>query len=519
VSELVARLPALAAAHLQLSLAALALGGAVSLPLGVWLTRRPRLAPGVLAAAGVVQTIPSLALLAFMVPVLAALGGLTARALGFEIGAIGRTPALVALTLYAMLPMLQNTVAGLEGVDPALREAARSVGMTDAQQLRRVELPLALPVVVAGVRTSAVWVVGTATLATPVGAPSLGDYIFSGLQTRNYASVTVGCAAAAGLALVLDTAIRAVESGLRRRRRRHALAGGAILAGLAAFAAGALAWERARAPAGALAIGAKPFTEQYVLAEILGDWLGREEGVPTRTLASLGSTVLFDALRAGEIDVYVDYSGTLWATVLGGQGAPPARQALRAEVQGGLARHGIEVAAALGFENTYALAMRAAHARELGVTSVGALARHAPRLAFGSDYEFLARPEWRALRAAYGLAFRSERSMDPSLLYAAVAAREVDVISAYSTDGRIAALDLRVLEDERGVIPPYDALVLVRSALVRERPALGARLARLEGALDADTMQRLNLAVDRDGRHPAEVARAWVDERVRREGR
>jgi osmoprotectant transport system permease protein len=221
--------------------------------------------------------------------------------------------------------------------------------------------------------------------------------------------------------------------------------------------------------------------------------------------------VLFDALAAGEIDVYVDYSGTLWASVLAERGTPPARETVLARVRERLAaEHGITLAAALGFENTYALAMRADRARALGVATLGDLARVAPRLELGTDYEFLARPEWRALERAYGFAFRAARSMDPSLMYQAAAAREVDVISAFSTDGRIEAFDLVALADERGVIPPYDAIVLAGPRLARDEPSLVAALARLEGAIDAASMRRMNAAVDQQGRAPAAVAREWL---------
>ena len=513
MNELLRALPTYTAAHLQLSLAALAIALAASLPLGIWASRRPRAGPGLLAVAGALQTIPSLALLAFMVPVLAALGGWSARALGVAVPAIGVVPALLALSLYGTLPILQNVVAGLAGVDPAAREAARAMGMTARQQLWQVELPLALPVMIAGLRTAAVWVVGTATLATPVGAPSLGHFIFSGLQTRDYAAVSLGCLGAAALALALDRVIRGLERAAARRRRGPAVA--ALGALLVLAGAAALPWGAARSGAGAaspVVIGAKTFTEQYVLAELLAGWLARETGAPARVLGSLGSTVLFDALRAGEIDLYVDYTGTLWATVLEQTGPPPGREALIAELRRVLAEeHGVTLVAALGFENAYALAMRRAQAQALGVATIGALARHAPELVLGADYEFLARPEWRALEAAYGLAFRAQRSMDPSLLYQAAASGQVDVISAFSTDGRIAALDLVVLRDERGVIPPYDAVVLAGPRLARERPERLEALARLSGAIDADSMRRMNAAVDEEGRTPRAVAHAWLD--------
>jgi osmoprotectant transport system permease protein len=511
VSEQLALLPEYLTAHLQLALVALGLAAAASIPLGVAVTRRRALEAPVLGIASVIQTVPSLALLAVMVPALAALGTLSAAWLGFELRSIGYLPAIVALTLYGVLPILRNTVSGIEGVDPALREAAAGLGMTDRQQLLRVELPLALPVIVAGVRTAAVWIVGTATLSTPVGATSLGNFIFSGLQTRNAAAVWVGCAAAAALAIALDQLIRALELGLRLRRR--GLLGGALAALIALYGYTGLSFAAQGAgPAGRpVRIGAKTFTEQYVLAELLAGWLRQEAGLPSRVIQSLGSTVAFDALEAGEIDAYVEYSGTVWATLMKRSGAAPREQVL-GEVEAWLAERGVLLAAALGFENTYALGMRAADARARGVRRIGELAPQARALEIGGDFEFFARAEWAALERSYGLAFRARRTMDPSLMYQALAAGQVDVISAYSTDGRLAAGDVVLLEDERGVIPPYDAIVLVSARFARERPEGLAALRALGGALDRSRMQRLNFAVDGEGRSPAAVAAELVEE-------
>jgi len=500
VSEQLRLLPGYLSAHLELSLAALCAAALIAIPLGVAVHRRRALEPALLGAASAIQTIPGLALLAVMVPLFAALG---ARG-------IGAWPALVALTLYGLLPILRNTVVGLAGVDPAVREAARGVGMTPRDELWRVELPLALPVIVAGVRTSAVWVVGTATLATPIGATSLGNYIFSGLATRNNAAVLVGCVAAAALALALDQSIRLLEAGIRARRRVWWGAAVALLGALALYA-GASAAIRAGGGVPAIAIGAKPFTEQYILAELLGQEIAAKTGAATRTVASLGSTVAFDALAAGDLDAYVDYSGTIWATIMH-RGDPGARRGeLLAEVERYLAdERGITVACALGFENRYALAMRADRARDLGVARISELARRAPELEIGGDYEFFARAEWRALVAAYGLAFRAQRAMDPALRYTALRERQVDVISAYSTDGRIAADGLVVLDDDRRVIPPYDAIVLASRRLAREHPEALAALRGLAGAIHADAMRRMNGAVDAAGRSPAEVAREFL---------
>lgn len=510
MSDELALLPGYLAAHLELTLVALLVGTLVSVPAGILVAHRRRLEGTVLGIASVIQTIPSLALLAAMVPALALASAFVEPVLGISLPGIGYLPAIVALTLYGTLPILRNTVVGITGVDAAVLEAARGVGMTGRQQLLRVELPLALPVVVAGVRTATVWVVGAATLSTPVGATSLGNFIFSGLQTRNFGAVWLGCVASAGLALVLDGLIRALESGLRQGRRRNVVAAGA---GFALLCAGALAtFAGARwAARDAVTVGSKTFTEQYVLSEILAGVIESRTGRRARAVQSLGSTVLFDALAQGAIDVYVDYTGTLWATVLRRPGLPGDREGVLDGVRRWLAEeHGIVLAAALGFENTYALAVRGAQARELSLDSIGDLAPLAPSFEIGGDYEFFVRPEWRAVESAYGLRFRAQRSMDASLMYEALARGEVDVISAFSTDGRIAAFDLRVLADDRRVIPPYDAIVLASARIAREEPDVVEALRRLEGSVDAESMRRMNQAVDRDGRAPAAVAKEFL---------
>lgn len=498
------RLPDYLAWHVLLSASALALGVALSLPLAVAAARSPRLRWPVLAGAGLVQTIPSLALLALFYPLLLALSALSEAAFGRGFSALGFLPSLLALTLYSMLPVLRNGVAGIEGVDPAIREAADGVGMTPRQKLLRVELPLAAPVIMAGVRTAAVWTIGAATLSTPVGQTSLGNYIFAGLQTENWVFVLFGCAASAALALAADQLLGLVESGLRRRRPGRVWAGAA---GLALGVALALLPLAGLGRPGAYVVGAKNFSEQYILAELIADRLERQ-GAHATLKEDLGSAVAYRALAAGELDVYVDYSGTLWTNVLG-RTDNPGRQAVLDQLGAELARRdGVRVLGSLGFENAYAFAMRADRAKALGIASIDDLARQAPRLALGSDLEFLSRPEWKAVEAAYGLRFRSATTYQPTFMYRALSGGEADVISAFSSDGRIAADRLVTLTDPRGAIPPYDAVVLV-SPKRRDDPALLAALEPLIGRIPVEAMRAANYSVDRDAAKltPAEAAR------------
>lgn len=505
LSAALSLLPEYLAWHVALSAAALALGVAISLPLAVAASRSARLRWPLLAGAGLIQTIPSLALLALFYPLLLALSALSARLFGESFSALGFLPALLALTLYSVLPILRTATAGVLGVDPAVTAAADGVGMSPRQRLWQVELPLAAPVIMAGVRTAAVWTIGAATLSTPVGQTSLGNYIFSGLQTENWVDVLVGCAAAAALAMIVDQLLGLIEAGIRTRSRGRLLAG---LIGLAVGVAAALLPLAAVGGRAAYVVGTKNFSEQYILAELVADRLARE-GADVRLKQGLGSAVAYRALAADELDVYVDYSGTLWTNVLQ-RTDNPGRDAVLSELTAELKRRdGVVVLGSLGFENAYALAMRGDRAQALGITSIADLARQAPRLSLGADLEFLVRPEWRALQAAYGLRFKAQRSYQPTFMYRALAGGDVDVISAFSSDGRIAADRLVVLSDPKGAIPPYDAVVLIapkRAGDGRLRQAL----APLIGRIPVEAMRAANFSVDRDAGKvtPAEAARA-----------
>jgi osmoprotectant transport system permease protein len=507
-SEALAHLPDYLGNHVRVSVDALALGLVVSLPLAIAARNRPVMRGALLGLASIVQTVPGLALLALFYPLLLALANLSLAWFGFRFSAFGFLPAVLALALYSMLPVLRNTITGLNGVEPAILEAARGVGMTRFQSLLKVELPLALPVMMAGIRTAAVWVIGTATLSTPIGQTSLGNYIFAGLQTQNWVFVLFGCLAAAALALGVDQLLALIETGIRNRSRVRVALGGA---GIAALVAATLLPSMARSPS-AYIVGAKTFTEQYVLSALIAQRL-RAAGLTASSREGLGSNVIFDALASNDIDVYVDYSGTLWANQFHHADIRP-RLELLDELKAKLTRQNITLLGELGFANAYALVMPRKRAEALGIHSIADLASHASSMSMAADYEFFSRPEWAGLQKAYGLSFRAQRQMQPDFMYAAVASGEVDVIAGYTSDGLIAKYDLMVLDDVRHAIPPYDAIVLLAPKRASDQ-ALRAALQPLLGAIDISAMREANLrAAGNDSTSSPDAVARWLWEKI-----
>jgi osmoprotectant transport system permease protein len=506
-AELFENLPRYLGWHLFLSLAALAVSLAISLPIGLAASRRPRFAEWTLAVAGVIQTVPSLALLAMMVFVL---GGL-----------IGFLPAFIALTLYSILPILANTIVGIRGVDPALTEAARGLGMSDRQMLFRVELPLAAPVIIGGIRTATVLAVGTATLVTPVGGTSLGNYIFSGLEGMNPSATLFGCVCAALLAIALDQLIRWLEVSVARRQRRQVR--------VALTVVGLLVAASLYAPAHRLIVGAAnrgiiasgPFTEQHILCEVLADQL-QSAGFRPDKRQGMSEGIQIEALRHNQIDCMVNYSGNIWTLVMKRQDFLPREEMVPEITRYLQERMDVTCLGSLGFEDAYALALPRHRADSLGVHSLTELAQYIQRQAargrvvrIGADSQFFERPEWRHVKKLYQIRESDiePRAMDPTLMYGAVVSgRQVDVIVAYTSDGRIKSYDLEVLKDPLQAFPPYDALLLV-SAEAARRPAFVQALQRLQGKISLELMREANRRVDED-RLPARQVGRWLWEQA-----
>jgi osmoprotectant transport system permease protein len=498
----------LALEHLFLVAVSTGIAILIGVPLGILLTRKPGLSKPILGFANIMQTVPSLALFGFLIPLNLYLFHVRI------LGGIGARTAIVALVLYALLPIIRNTFTGINGVDPAIREAGRGMGMTDRQLLFQVELPLALGVILAGVRVATVICVGTATIAAAIDAGGLGRYIFRGLRMNDNVLILAGAIPAALIALsadlILGYAERAILAGgaVKQRFRRivWASAGAAAVLAIAAapiFYSGK-SGER-------IAVGSKDFTEQIILGELLAQAIEAKAGLPVERRFDLGGSLAHEALVAGEIDTYVEYTGTALLAILKGRPSSDPVEVYRrvkSEYANGFKVDWMEP---LGFNNTFAILVRGKDAQQLGLKTVSDAAKVSAQWRAGFGQDFMSRADgYPGFAKTYGLQFQEIREMDLSLTYRALAEHQVDLIAGNSTDGLISRYNLVQLEDDRRYFPPYDAVPVVRQSTLDKHPRLRGVLAGLAGILTVDEMRKLNYSVDGEKRAAKDVVREFL---------
>jgi len=486
--------------HLLLTGGSTIIAVIAGLTIGVLLSRRPVFQGPVMVVINALQTIPSLAMLAFLLPLFG----------------IGTLPALIALTLYALLPIVRNTLTGIDGLSPELLEACEALGFTERQRLIQVELPLALPTIMAGIRTAAVISVGVATLAAFIGAGGLGDFIVRGLAVNNNGLVLLGAVPAAILALTLDRLLYFLEgrlkqkrshpsTGVAQRRFRSILA---VLAVGALIAALLAAWQMAADPRATVRVASKNFTEQYILAEAMAQMLERHTDLRVERKLSLGSVhVVHNALLNQEVDVYPEYTGTAWRAILKKEETLDAQTTFERVQQAYRERFELEWLPPFGYENTYAILVTEALAREHNLRSISDLTAISPELVMGFSAEFYERVDgYSAFRERYSLAFSDTAEMDLGLVYQALQEGRIDVAAGNSTDGRIAAFDLVMLTDDRRFFPPYDAAIVARTEIFEAFPEVAEVLRRLSGSINVDAIREMNRQVDQEQRSAASVA-------------
>lgn len=496
--------------HLWLVFLSTLIAVAIGLPTGVLLTRKKSLRGPILGIANVMQTIPSLALFGFLIP------------LPF-IGGIGARTAIVALVLYSLLPIIRNTVTGILGVDPNVREAAVAMGLTSTQVLWKVELPLAMSVIITGVRVALVIAIGVATIAAAVGAGGLGVFIFRGIRQFENNLLLAGAVPAALLALTADFGLGLFERYFSTDGKRTRWDAGLLkalglvfivvtLSGLTYSAwNNARRWDKQPAKSNRVVVGSKDFTESALLAEIVAQML-EARGVVVERKFELGGTLPHEGMLAGEIDIYPEYTGTAYTAILKHPPVTDPRTVYDQVKQEYAEKFRIAISEPLGFDNTFAILVRGAEARRLNLKTISAAVPQARAWRAGFGQDFMSRADgYPGFVKAYDLKFADQpREMDLSLTYIALASGKVDLIAGNSTEGRIAKLDLVQLEDDRHYFPPYEAVYLVRQESLVRVSALNEVLTKLAHSISTDEMRQLNYEVDGNKRGQAEVVREWL---------
>jgi len=492
--------------HIGLVSASILVAVLIGVPTGILLTRYRALHNPVLGIANIMQTIPSLALFGLLIP------------LPF-IGGIGWRTALVALVLYSLLPIIRNTVTGILGVDPNVREAAVAMGMTGGQILRQVELPLAMGVIITGVRVATVIAVGVTTIAAAVGAGGLGVYIFRGLRQYDNNLLLSGAIASALLALIADFLLGLLEQrfSLEQRnrglllRQKILLVGILLVVGLGVVASFRTQRSTTTAPdAGRVTVASKDFTESILLAEIISQLL-EARGVAVQRRFELGGNLPHEALLSGEADVYPEYTGTAFTAILHHEPITDPRGVYDQTQKEYQDKLNLELSPPLGFENTFAILVRGNDARKLRLTTISDSVPHAPQWRAGLGQDFMSRADgYPGFSKAYGLKFAEVREMDLSLTYIALASNKVDLIAGNSTEGRIAKLDLLQLQDDRHYFPPYEAVYIVRRDSLSRSQILREVINLLGNRITTDEMRQLNYEVDGDKKDIKDVVRQWI---------
>jgi osmoprotectant transport system permease protein len=487
--------------HLILVIISLAIAISIGLPVGIFITRQPKLAAPILGLANAIQTIPSLAIFGFLISVP-------------FLGGIGKIPAIVALTLYALLPIIRNTYIGINSINPAIKEAGIGMGMTDQQLLLQVEIPLALPVILAGVRVATVISVGIATIAAAIGGGGLGVFIFRGISTVNNELILAGAVPAAVIALSADFGL-----GLLEKRLTNQIANkgkfnqqiGIIFGIITLIIAGLIAFNYQQAPA-KIIIGSKNFTEQVILGELLAQHIENHTKLKVDRRFNLGGTfIAHEAVKAGKIAGYVEYTGTSFTTILKEKPISDAEsvyQKVKAYYDQKLK---LAVMKPLGFENTFAMIIRGEDAEKWQIKSLSEIGKYSSQMKAGFGYEFLERADgYPGLSKTYNLKFANINQMELGLMYQALKEKQVDFIAANSTDGLIPVLNLVILEDDKKYFPPYQAIPIFNQEILQKYPELTNTINQLAGKVSTTAIQKMNYQVDNQSQPVEKVVSEWL---------
>ena len=486
--------------HIEISLAAIAIAIVFGGIVGILIAEYDRAAKPTLGVINFLYTIPSISMLGFLIP----------------FSGIGNATAIIALTIYALLPMVKNTHTGLTNIDAGIIEAATGMGSTRMQLLFKIKIPLAMPVIMAGIRSMVTMTIALAGIASFIGAGGLGVAIYRGITTNNTAMTMDGSLLIALLALLADWLLGLVEKQLGKRtsqgkvRRKEILAAACVLA-----AALLIALFAGRGKQETIRIATKPMTEQYILGEMLKDVIEDRTELSVELTQGVGggTSNIQPAMENGEFDFYPEYTGTGWNQVLKKEGL--YSEDLFEEMQKAYREaYDMSWTGMFGFNDTYGLAVRTEIAEQYGLKTYSDLAKVSDKLSFGAEYDFFEREDgYNALCRTYGMNYEKTMDLDIGLKYQALNQKKIDVMVIFTTDGQLSAADAVVLEDDKGFYPSYMCGNVVRNEILDKYPELQEVFEALTGIISDAEMAEMNYMVESEGKEPADVAERFLKEK------
>ena len=485
--------------HILISLLAISIASVLGIILGIIISEYRKFSGLILGTVNILYTIPSIALLGFFI----------------TITGVGNTTALIALIIYALLPIIRSTYTGIVNINPLIIEASEGMGSTKLQQLFKVKLPLALPVLMSGIRNMVTMTIALAGIASFVGAGGLGVAIYRGITTNNSAMTFLGSLLIAILALIFDFILGIMEKRLTNHKRtKYKVNFKLVILGLFIIIFGAYFSLNSKKDK-TINIATKPMTEGYILGQMLTELIEQDTDLKVNITNGVGggTSNIQPAMVKGEFDLYPEYTGTSWESVLKKEASYDESKfdELQKEYK---EKYNLEYVNLYGFNNTYGLAVNKDIAEKYNLKTYSDLAKVSNNLIFGAEYDFFEREDgYKELQKVYNVDFKKKIDMDIGLKYQAMKDKKIDVMVIFTTDGQLAISDVVVLEDDKKMYPSYRAGTVVRSEILSEYPELKVVLEKLNNILDDKTMADLNYQVESEGKKPEDVAREYLQEK------
>ncbi len=502
--------------HITLTITAVCIAILAGVPLGVLIASQKGLDRPVLGFTNIMQAIPSLAALGLLVPLIG----------------IGAPPAILMVVLYSLLPIVRNTYTGIKGVNPQMIEAAHGIGMTKMQVLLKIKFPVALPVIMSGVRISSVTAVGLMTIASYIGAGGLGNFIISGIQMNNVYMMLSAAIPACILALSMDFFMNKVEKAVTpismsmkaseitpktiEKQRSKKFRTLAVTGSIVVVLLGSLIVPMITPKTNPIVVSCKPVTESYILGNIIAELIEQKTDIEVDRQFGLGmSTAVYEGISRGDIDIYPEYSGSLYAEIFGKTFVPgTASEEVAQEVRDLLAAEGITYSQEYGLNNRYTLGMLPETAEKYGIETISDLAAMDKQFVLACSEIFPHREDGApALEAVYGLQFAEFLQFQGVLMYEALISEEVEIMTPYSTDAMAKQYDLTILEDDKSAFSHYSMASVMGKRIIDDYPEAVEALKVLEGGISDEEMMDMNYKAVVDGETPRDVAKEFIIEK------